>query len=288
MKRFLNIFLSFIILCLIIVLPACSNKDNNNSTNSSNEEYYLALGYHSITFDKYSTINYDNSQNNLVNISENKIMLPHNAKFSISFNLEDNPEFELNNSNIINFNTGKILSGFTNDNDNYEINNNSITLKNNLNISAVFDNFKTLGVALFPITEENSTLLPTLSGKFNSITNIEPDNLLYYYSKDGSYESFENNNNQIVSMATYHTTTNLLQNNTFELDIWIEIYFNTTAVNAYLILEDGANNYYFYQKDFADDFINNSLNFESLSNENSSIEKIKISLTYDITTKDEY
>ena len=279
MKRFFNIFLSFVIIALMIILPACSNNDNDDSNLNANEEYYLALGYHSITFDKYSTIIYDNTNNNLVIIDENKIMLPHNAKFSVSFNYESNPDFKLNNSNYINFNTGKILTGFTNGTKFYNTYNNLLTLKNNLSISATFENFKTLGVAILPVTNKNVNKLPNLSAAFDTLPTSHQD-LLYYYSKDASYESFVNDTNQI--------TASLLHNNKFELDICLETYFDTISVNAYLVLKDESNIYYFFEKPFEEDFINKPLVFDNLSNSISNIDKITLSLSYDLSTKDEY
>ena len=214
-------------------------------------------------------------------------MLPHNSKFSIEFNAENNSDFELNNSNYINFKTGKILYSFTDESKNYDIYNNSVTLKNNLNISATFKDFKVLGVAIFPVTNSNQNEIPTLLGKFDSVSSIN-SNLLYYYSKDGSYDSFANDTNQIAYKTTYNTTATLLQNNKFELEICLEIFFDTTSVYSYLILQDSSNNYYFFNKNFEDDFINNSIIFDNLSSPNSNINKITLSLSYDLSTKDEY
>lgn len=287
MKRFFNIFLSLVIISLIIILPACSNNDDGDNNSNANEEYYLALGYYSITFDKYSSIIYDNKNNDKVMISDSKIMLPHNSKFSIAFNLNNNSDFKFNNSNYINFSTGKILSTFTDGNKFYDIHDNSITLKNNLEITATFENFKVLGVAIFPITANNETSIPNLSGSFDMPPTDYKD-LLYYYSKDSSYESFANDTSQIVSKTTYKTTTTLLQDNKFELNICLETFLDTLSVQSYLILEDNSNNFYFYQKSFDDDFINTPVVFDNLSNPNSNIHKITLSLSYDLTTRDEY
>ena len=110
MKRFFNIFLSLVIIALIIILPACSNNNDDDNNSTANEEYYLALGYHSITFDKYTTIVYNNENNDKAVISETKIMLPHNSTFSVSFNTESNTDFQLNNSNYINLLPNPFLS----------------------------------------------------------------------------------------------------------------------------------------------------------------------------------
>ena len=286
MKRFFNIFLSLVIIAVILILPACSNNDDDSSNSTANEEYYSALGYHSITFDKYTNIIYNNENNDKAVISETKIMLPHNSTFSVSFNTESNTDFHLNNSNHINFKTGKILSTFTDGSKNYDIHNNSIVLKDDLNISATFENFKTLGVAIFPIANDLDSA-PDLSGKFSEISTIH-SNLLYYYSKDATYESFANDTNQIVSKTSYLTTAIPIQNNKFQLDVCLEIYFDTISVNAYLILKDESNNYYFFEKAFDDDFIDTPLVFDNLSNTYSNIDKITLSLSHDLTTKDEY
>ncbi len=287
MKRFFNIFLSFVIIALIMFLPACSDDNNDNDSNSNaNEDYYLAIGYHSITFDKYSTIIYENTENNLVVINDNKIMLPHNAKFSISFNLEKNTDFELNNLNIVNFKLGKNLSGFTDGTKIYDIHNNQITLKNNLTISAIFEDFKTLGVAIFPIISDDETSIPTFSGIFDELDTLDK-NLLLFYSKDASYESFATNNSQIIAKTSYTITATLLQNNTFELNICLETYFDTISIDAFLILKDNSNNYFFYHKPFDDDFINTPLLFNNLSNPNSNINKITLYLSFDLSTTDD-
>ena len=122
--------------------------------------------------------------------------------------------------------------------------------------------------------------------KENDINNYK--DLLYYYSKDGSYESFANDTSQIVSKTTYKTTTTLLQDNKFELNICLETFLDTLSVQSYLILEDNSNNFYFYQKSFDNDFINTPVVFDNLSNPNSNIHKITLSLSYDLTTRDEY
>ena len=208
------------------------------------------------------------------------------GKFSVSFNTENNVDFTLNNSNYINFSTGKILTSFTDGTKIFDINTNLITLKNNLNISANFENLQVLGVAIFQIIE-NYTSLPNLSGKFDELPSDQP-NLLYYYSKDASYESFANSTSQIVHKTGYLTTATMLENDKFELDICLEIFVDTININAYLILKDETNHYYFYEKPFSDDFINESLIFDNLLGENNNIKKITLSLCYDLSTRDEY
>lgn len=285
MKRFFNIFLTFSIIACIMLLSACSNDKDNDNAEFENPEYYLALGYHYITFDNYSTIIYDNTNNDKTIVANNKIMLPHNSKFSISFNLSSNTNFVSSNSNFINFETGKILSGFTDGTTNYNIYQNEIILKDNITLSATFENFKTAGVAIVSMID-SETQKPDLSKSFNNMPNL--DDLLYYYSKDSSFESFASDNNKINSNTGYITTITSLENNKFELNIYLETYLETTKVYAYLILIDDNNCYYFFEKEFGDDFMNEILTFDNISNANCNIHKINLSLSYDLSTRDEY
>ncbi len=285
MKRFLNIFLSLVIIAFIFTLPACSNTDDDDNSNTANKEYYLALGYHSITLDNYTDIVYGNANNDKVTIDESTIMLPHNSKFSITFNLSNNTNFVFNNSNYICFETGKVLSNFTDGTNTYDIYENEITLKTDISISATFENFRTAGIAICPLTD-NETQKPDITKKFNTFPTTP--NLLCYYSTDSSFESFENNNEKIVATTVYLTTPIALQNNKFELDICLETYLDTTKVYAYLVLIDENNCFYFFEKEFGTDFMNETLVFDNLSNANSNISKIKLSLSHDLSTREEY
>lgn len=285
MKRFFSIFLCFLIMLFCPTLSACDNS-NDDTPPTANPEYYLAIGYHKITFDRYSKIIYDNENSDKVEVDKNTIMLPHNSKFKVEFNLENNNNFTLNNSNYINLKDGKILSGFSDGNRTYEIDN-SLTLKNDINISATFENVKPIGIAIYGEmdTPENDNAKELFNGKLTQIP--DSDSLLYSYSPTGSYESFVNFEEDIISNATYNMST-LKTNTTYSIDITFEIFVGTNAVYGYLILKDNNDNFYFFNKDFNSDFENQCLTFDNLSNSNSNISSFSISLCYDLSTSTEY
>lgn len=285
MKRFFSIFLCFLIMSFCPMLSACDNS-NDNTPPTANPEYYLAIGYHKITFDRYSKIIYDNENSDKVEVDDNTIMLPHNSKFKVEFNLDDNTDFELNSSNYVNLSEGKILSGFSTSNKTYEIDN-DLTLKNDINISATFENIKPVGVAIYGEmdTPENNEAKAIFNGKLSQIP--DSDLLLYAYSPTGSYESFVNFEENIISNSTYIISTSKA-NNSVSIDITFEIFVGTNAVYGYLILKDENNNFYFFNKDFDTDFENQCLTFSNLSNNNSDNLNFSISLCYDLSTSAEY
>lgn len=286
MKRFFSIFLCFLIMSFCPMLSACDNS-NDNFEPTANPEYFLAVGYHKITFDRYTKIIYDNKNFDKVEIDDNTIMLPHNAKFKIEFNLENNTDFVLNSSNYVNLKESKILSGFSDSNKVYEVNTNNLILKNDINIFATFNNTKPVGVAIYGKmdTPENIEDKPLFSGTLDKIP--DSDSLLYIYSTTGSYESFINFEENIISNATYKISVPTT-NNSFSIDVTFEIFVGTTAVYGYLILKDDDNNFYFINKDFDTDFENQCLTFDNLSKNNLNASNFSISLCYDLSTSAEY
>lgn len=285
LKKYIKIFIGiascFILLFVSCFFASCSNNSNDTDSESPNEIYYRNLGYHSITFDKYANITSDEE---IVSISETKIMVANNTTITVNFNLESNIKFSENNGNFVNFEDGLIFSNFKINSDIHEIENNSIVVKKDLTIETNLNNFVTLGVAINSICDLTPTKI-SRTGKFDNINTIL-NNLLYFYANDSSISAFENDN--LISSTTINSSTETISNDRFNLIISAEIFNDTSEIFLYLILEDSDKNYYLYKVNTPQTFLDNEITISNLSNSNSKLSSIKLTLSHDITVKDEY
>lgn len=264
---------------LVCNISACSKNDN---VEVLNEDYYSALGYHSITIDEYATISSD--KNNLVVISKTKYMAKHNSTINVLFNIETNSDFIQNNGNVINFKEGQLLSGFQINANFYNTENASIIVKENLEIKSVLSNFNAVGIAINSICNRTPTKLD-LSNKIENIENTLED-CLYFYANSPAIEDFSEDN--LITNTTIKSSIENLQNNMFNLIISAEIFNDTTEVYIYIILRDENNDIYLYETEFKTNYLNEEIVINHFSNENSMLNAIKLTLSHDITVKDEY
>ncbi len=279
----MNKLKSILCLCLISIIFIVSGCSKNNDTTTEeptkNKEYYTLLGYHTITIDNYVKITADETVD-LVSISKTELMVPNNSKVTISFDLENNKDFSFNNENYINISSGLVLSSF-----NYDeaiIDNGSTkTIKKDVSISANLESFKILGIAVFAASSNSPDLSP-YSGKFQSPSDF--NSLLYFISEDDTADSFKTDK---VSTNTIVKVSSNTSNNKLEAVADIEVYAETTTAYIYLILKDSSDNYYLYKSDNTLS-LNESLTIDSLSSENSKLNKITIFVSDDISTKDTY
>lgn len=182
-------------------------------------------------------------------------------------------------------NDGKVLSGFSIGNKTYGIDSN-LTLKNDINISATFENIKPVGVAILTTLEDDNSLESnvSLTGKFDEFPQTF-SNLLYFYSSTGTLESFNSKN--ILTNSTYQVSTIAHEDN-FDLNLKLEVFIDTISVSINLILADENNNFYFLTKSTETDFVDNEIIFNNLANDTSKLNKISLTLCYDLSSANEY
>lgn len=283
MKNILKTTLCFILCVICFTFTACSKKSNDDD--SVNEDYYSALGYHKIEFDSYTNIVYD--ADDKVTISETKIMVPNNAEISLVFNAESNTSFTYNNGTYINFSEGVLLSGFKAEDTTYETTNTTIVVKDDLTVSAEFVNFKSIGVAIYLSTTNNSPEVP--SGKLEYLQ-IDANNPLYFkapeISPDGFNETILNNNNN--SNVRLKSKVTLSENNKFKVESIVEYYIEAISATVCLILTDSDSNIYLFTTETVNNIESTKIVFENLSNKNSNLEYLSVKFLIDISTTPEY
>lgn len=279
----MNKLKSILCLCLIsivFIVSGCSKNDDTTTEEPiANKEYYTLSGYHTITIDNYTKITADETVD-LVSISKTELMVPNNSKVTVSFDYENNKDFSFNNENYINISSGLVLSDFNFDETNID-NNSTKTIKKDVSISANLESFKILGVAVFATSSDNPDLSP-YSGKLQSTNDF--NSLLYFITEDDSADNFETNE---VSTNTIVKVTSNISNNKLEAVADIEVYAETTTAYIYLIIKDSSDNYFLYKSDNTLS-LNESLTIDSLSSDNSKLNKITIFVSDDISTKDTY
>ncbi len=283
MKKFLNLILCFVVAIIACALTSCSDGSKNNGQNTQNEEYYRAIGYHSITYDKYISIISD--KENIVSITTTKCMVKHNSKITITHNETLDDDFVSNNGNFVNFKTGIVLSSFKVNDKTYETNDATITVKNDLEIESNLSNFHTLGVAINAICNRTPEKLD-LSHKFDNIE-TQLENCLYFYASDPQIQNFSQDN-LIASTSIISSTENIPYSDQFNLVVSAEIFTDSSDVFIYLILRDSENKFYLHEIEVGSNFLDKEITISKLSNNNSNLNKIKLTLSHDITVKDEY
>lgn len=283
MRKYFKSILCILMCVIALNLSSCSNKnkDNNEEELLAKIEYYYALGYHKISFDNNVKIAVDEEKH--VVLSESIIMAQNNTDISISFNNENNPNFSLSNDNFANFETGLILSGFNVNEIFYEISDATFKIKTDVTISAKFNRFKTIGVAVYNISDDFPTVdIP--KGKFDTLsTSIE--NPLFFYATELTQSAFSKNNLEANTELESTVTTN--NDGTFSVYVHMSIYLETTDVKICLILYDEENNSYFSSFNHTGEFRDTDIEIDGLNNAYSSLKLITLKLgTSDI--QDEY
>lgn len=283
----MNKILRILFCCFVVIITfsciSCSDDSNENeSANTLNEEYYSALGYHTIEFDSYLTISCEDE--NMITINSQKVMVPNNTNITLNFDTENNDNFVKNNKNFINFSEGTILSGFIVNENHIDIENATIKVKENLTISSNIISFEIVGLAYDQIVTATQNNIDC-SGKFNSITDAV-STLKYFYTSSCKISEF--NNSKVTSNGTQNLSASQTQDSKFKLDAEIEIYIETIDINLYFILKDSNNNFYLIETDKSKTSLTSPFTLTDLSSQNCKLDQITISLSTDITTKNEY
>lgn len=281
MKNFLKKLICFTLIISSFMATSCSKKNNDNDKDDVNKDYYYALGYHLITFDRYTSITTD-SENKVV-VSDTEIMIPNNTEVSLEFNLSDNESFEMSNDNYVSFSEGLILSGFNANNKFHEIDEATFKVKTDLTISAKLNKFKTVGIAVYAI--DDLLFQPEVeTGKLSSISVMNQNPLHFFTTTSVSPSGFDISNISTNTALSTHATS--LENNKFKVYASMAIFVETIDVKINLILSDEESNIYLFEHEFEGTFLNTPINIKNLSNKNSNLDEFILTLGFDVT--DEY
>lgn len=277
MKNFLKKLICFTLIISSFMATSCSKKNNDNDKDDVNKDYYYALGYHLITFDRYTRITTD-SENKVV-VSDTEIMIPNNTEVSLEFNLSDNESFEMSNDNYVSFSEGLILSGFNANNKFHEIDEATFKVKTDLTISAKLNKFKTVGIAVYAI--DDLLFQPEVeTGKLTSISVMNQNPLHFFTTTSVSPSGFDISNISTNTALSTHATS--LENNKFKVYASMAIFVETIDVKINLILSDEESNIYLFENEFDGDFWNKPISIKNLSNKNSNLEEFVLTLGLDI------
>ena len=281
MKNFLKKLICFTLIISSLMATSCSKKNNDNDKDDVNKDYYYALGYHLITFDRYTSITTD-SENKVV-VSDTEIMIPNNTEVSLEFNLSNNNNFALSNENYVSFSDGLVLSGFTVGEKFYEVHETTFKVKSDITISAKLNKFKTVGIAVYAI--DNLLFQPEVeTGKLSSISVMNQNPLHFFTTTSVSPSGFDISNISTNTALSTHATS--LENNKFKVNVSMAIFVETIDVKINLILSDEESNIYLFENEFDGDFWNKPISIKNLSNKNSNLDEFILTLGFDVT--DEY
>ncbi len=284
-----------VLITIAFLLPGCSNSKNNNLGDSStptSEEYYEHIGYHKITFSKNIIISSEPADT--VGASENKILIKNNAEITISYNTT-NTDYVYNNGIYINKKEGTFISAFQANENFIDTQNATVKVKDDLIITEDIKDYSIHGIAAYYVvsnTNEESNKFKEQKFSNSEILKIENNTAItllnhfkFIYTSGNSIADFKTD--KLQTNVIFKSSTINLSLQKFQLNICLDTYFETLETYLYLILEDEQHNLYF-QKLTNGEYAEGCTEVSNLSNKNSNLHTVKITITKNLEHQKNY